>query len=191
MDTCKRMWSENQIGEIAKENVTPGITGVQIEYLGDVIEDGVVARIDFSNNYQQPSVIVSPTASDPTPFLEMPAPTTKTLFGNKSVLGEGNIDLYRHNVQIRRGTTGSESYIYTTLYSSKNTNIDSITDLKTMLNLSADETYPAYGLYNDGSDHQVMYITSYGTYLAVAYMTGALTTSTLTSGSVTDTIKTI
>ncbi len=190
MDTCKRMWSENQIGEIAKENVTPGITGVQIEYFEGVIENGVVARIDFSNNYQQPYVVVSPTAPDPTPFLEMPAPITKTLFGSK-VLGEGNIDLYRHNVQIRQGTTGSERYIYTTLYSSKKTNIDSITDLNRMLNLSAGETYPARGLFNDGADHQVMYITPSGANLAVAYMTGALTTTTLSSGVVTDTIKTI
>ena len=190
MDTCKRMWSENQIGEIAKENAV-GITGVKIEYLEGVIEDGVVARIDFSNNYQQPYVIVSPTAPDPTPMLEMPAPVTKTLFGNKSVLGEGNIDLYRHNVQIRQGTTGSEKYIYTSLYSSKKTNIDSITDLKTMLNLSAGETYPAHGLFNDGADHQVMYITPVGANLAVAYMTGSLTTTTLSSGVVTDTIKTI
>lgn len=188
MDTCKRMWSENQVAEIAKENA---ITGVKIEYTEGVIENGVVARIDFSNNYQQPYVIVSPTAPDPTPFLEMPAPITKTLFGNKSVLGEGNIDLYRHNVQIRQGTTGSERYIYTTLYSSKKTPINSITGLKTMLNLSASETYPARGLFNDGADHQVMYITPSGANLAVAYMTGALTTTTLSSGSVTDTIKTI
>lgn len=115
----------------------------------------------------------------------------KTLFGNQSIVGTGNIDLYRHNVQIRRGTTGSEKYIYTSLYSSKNTPIDSLTDLKTMLNLSASETYPAYGLYNDGTDHEVLYITPVGANLAVAYMTGALTTTTLSSGSVSDTIKTI
>lgn len=115
----------------------------------------------------------------------------KTLFGNQSIVGTGNIDLYRHNVQIVRGATGSERYIYTSLYSSKNTPIDSLTDLKTMLNLSASETYPAYGLYNDGADHEILYITPVGANLAVAYMTGALTTTTLSSGVVTDTIKTI
>lgn len=189
MDTCKRMWSENQIGEIAKENVTPGITGVQIEYLEGVIENGVVARIDFSNNYQQPYVIVSPTAPDPTPFLEMPAPITKTLFGNKSVLGEGNIDLYRHTVKITQGTTGSQNMIYTTLYSSKKTPINSITGLKTMLNLSASETYPAYGTVSSGQP--ALYLQAIGANLAVNYMTGSMTSQTLSSGVVTDTIKTI
>ena len=186
MDTCKRMWSENQVAEIAKENVQ---AGVQIEYTEGVIENGVVSRIDFSNNYQQPYVIVSPTASDPTPFLEMPAPITKTLFGNKSVLGEGNIDLYRHNVQIRQGTTGSENFIYTTLYSSKKTNIDSITDLKKMLNLSAGETYPAHGTVQSGQP--ALYLQTIGANLAVNYMTGSMTSQTLSSGAVSDTIKAI
>lgn len=184
MDTCKRMWSENQVAEIAKENA---ITGVNI-YSGG--KRGTITNITFDSDIYNTPTVGGPTggAQD---WLIMPTPKTKTLFGNKSVLGEGNIDLYRHNVQIRQGTTGSERYIYTTLYSSKKTPINSITGLKTMLNLSASETYPARGLFNDGADHQVMYITPSGANLAVAYMTGALTTTTLSSGSVTDTIKTI
>lgn len=188
MDTCKRMWSENQIGEIAKENVTPGITGVKIEYLGGVIEDGVVARMDFGNNYEQPYVIVSPTAPDPTPMLEVPAPLTKKLFG-KSVLGEGNIDLYRHTVKITQGTTGSQNFIYTTLYSSKNTPIDSINDLKTTLNLSASETYPAYGEVQGGEP--VLYLQKVGSNLNVYYMADSVASQTLSSGRVDDWIKTI
>lgn len=135
------------------------------------------------------SIYLPGTTSEPITLLA--DNNVKTLFGNQSIVGTGNIDLYRHNVQIRQGTTGSEKYIYTTLYSSKKTNIDSLTDLKTMLNLSASETYPARGLYNDGADHQVMYITPVGANLAVAYMTGSLTTVTLSSGAVSDTVKTI
>lgn len=122
-------------------------------------------------------------------MLMMPAPATKTLFGNQSVLGEGNIDLYRHNVQIRQGTTGSESFIYTTLYSSKNTPIDSITDLKTMLNLSAAETYPAHGMVQSGQ--AALYLQAVGSNLTVNYMTGSMTSETLSSGVVSDKIKTI
>lgn len=71
---------------------TAGITGVKIEYLGSVIEDGVVARMDFGNNYEEPYAIVSPTAPDPTPYLVVPAPKTKTI-NNTSILGTGNISL--------------------------------------------------------------------------------------------------
>ena len=186
MDTCKRMWSENQVAEIAKENAA-GITGVNI-YSGG--KRGTITNITFDSGIYNTPTVGGPTGGVQD-WLIMPTPVTKTLFGNKSVLGEGNIDLYRHNVQIKLGTTGSERFIYTTLYSSKNTNIDSLTDLKTVLNLSVSETYPAYGLYNDGADHQVMYIKPVGANLAVAYMTGSLTTTTLSSGVVTDTIKTI
>ncbi len=51
---------------------------------------------------------------------------TKTLFGNQSIWGEGNIDLYEHDVVI----TKSNAAAYLTIYSSKNTKIDSLTDLK-------------------------------------------------------------
>ena len=157
MDTCKRMWSENQIGEIAKENAA-GITGVQIEYLGGVIEDGVVARLDFSNNYQQPYVIVSPTAPDPTPFLEVPAPVTKTLFGSKSILGTGNIDLYRHQLTFTTANNVNASKKgYAVIYSSKKTQIKSLANLETILGNTF--VLPVYGQYVtlDGGDNEHFY----------------------------------
>lgn len=113
----------------------------------------------------------------------------KTIFGNQSLVGSGNIDLYRHNVSIRQGTTGSENFIFTTLYSSKNTPIDSLTDLKTMLNLSASETYPAHGWVSGGQ--AALYLQAVGANLAVNFMTGSLTSQTLSSGVVTDVVKTI
>ena len=59
-------------------------------------------------------------------------PTTqfKTLFGNQSIVGEGNIDLYRHYI------TFSESNItyYAVQYiSSNNLPVNSLTDLKTLI----------------------------------------------------------
>ena len=52
----------------------------------------------------------------------------KTLFGNQSIYGSGNIDLYRHTVTVTiTGGTITFSEI-----SSNNLNIDSLTDLKTV-----------------------------------------------------------
>lgn len=50
----------------------------------------------------------------------------KTLFGNQHIVGSGNIDLYEHDLEI----TGTNVDVLVTIYSSKNTKIDSLTDLK-------------------------------------------------------------
>ena len=52
----------------------------------------------------------------------------KTFFGDKSIFGTGNIDLYAHDITITKGTGKA----FLTIYSSKNTNIDSLDDLKTI-----------------------------------------------------------
>ena len=52
----------------------------------------------------------------------------KTFFGDKSIFGTGNIDLYAHDITITKGTGKA----FLTVYSSKNTNIDSLDDLKTI-----------------------------------------------------------
>lgn len=59
----------------------------------------------------------------------------KTLFGNKSIVGTGNIDLFNHDIKIV-GTDPSinvpyEVHVFKT--SSNNFNVDSLTDLKTLL----------------------------------------------------------
>ena len=105
------------------------------------------------------------------------------------ITGSGNINLYRHTVKITQGTTGSQNMIYTTLYSSNNTPIGSLADLKTMLNLSASETYPAYGTVSSGQ--AVLYLQKVGANLSVNYMTGSMTSQTLSSGRVDDWVKTI
>lgn len=59
---------------------------------------------------------------------------TKTLFGDKSIVGSGNIDLYRHNIHIEGETTDSEVWCNMIIISSKNTVVDSLTDLYTLCN---------------------------------------------------------
>ena len=66
-------------------------------------------------------------------------PIFKTLFGDQSIEGEGNIDLYKHIVTITGeadsqgigDTVSVEGYII--FYSSKNLDCNSLTDLKTVL----------------------------------------------------------
>lgn len=57
----------------------------------------------------------------------------KTLFGSQNIHGTGNIDLYRHNIHISAGVSGFGAEIYFTYYSSNNLQVDSLTDLKTLM----------------------------------------------------------
>lgn len=60
----------------------------------------------------------------------------KTVFGSQTIYGSGNIDLYRHvvNVSSAAGATAENRFqALLVVDSSKNTPIDSLTDLKTIL----------------------------------------------------------
>lgn len=61
-----------------------------------------------------------------------PKGNVKTLFGNQSIYGSGNIDLYNHNLVITATATNvSALKALITFTSSSNTKIDSLTDLYT------------------------------------------------------------
>lgn len=55
----------------------------------------------------------------------------KTIFGNQSLIGSGNIDLYRHKIAYTN--TNGDIFGYSTFYSSNNLQCGSLTDLKTLL----------------------------------------------------------
>lgn len=58
----------------------------------------------------------------------------KTLFGNQSIVGSGNIDLYRHNITISVLNSAQPlAWVYITYISSSNLKVDSLTDLKTLI----------------------------------------------------------
>ena len=61
----------------------------------------------------------------------------KTLFGSQSIVGTGNIDLYRHHVKLSKtsstASVTNEYEYYTDIISSQNFPIESLTDLKTYL----------------------------------------------------------
>ena len=64
-------------------------------------------------------------------------PQFKTLFGSQSIVGTGNIDLYRHHVKLSKSSSTaaatSDYEYYTDIISSQNFPINSLTDLKTYL----------------------------------------------------------
>lgn len=102
-------------------------TGTQ--YINVAISPDTNFSIDRYNP-KTDSVMLFNTAGKPSwkPISELSGGQTKTLFGNQSIQGEGNIDLYEHDIVI----TGTNIAAYLTCYSSKNTKIDSLTDLKTL-----------------------------------------------------------
>ena len=63
-----------------------------------------------------------------------PNGNVKTLFGNQSIYGSGNIDLYRHNIHIAGETTDNEVWCNMIIISSNNMVVDSLTDLYTLCN---------------------------------------------------------
>ena len=70
--------------------------------------------------------------------------SVKTLFGNQSIVGVGNIDLYRH---IITATDSGNRELIMSVISSKNLNVKSLTDLKTLLGNTFN--YPASGWSSD------------------------------------------
>lgn len=88
---------------------------------------------------------ISHSVTEPTSkllYYDGPMGNVKTLFG-QSIYGSGNIDLYKHNLHIV-GTTAEKTDMYCQIISSSNLNIDSLTDLQTIL--ANNELVCAFGL---------------------------------------------
>lgn len=100
----------------------------------------------------------------------------KTLFGNQNILGTGNIDLYEHDLVITKANAAA----YLTIYSSKNTKIDSLNDLKLICGDSFIKSATGYvGSKNVVAINQTSLLLADGT------------TEILTNTTFTDTVTTI
>lgn len=92
-----------------------------------------------------------PTKSGVNSYTFLTDANVKTLFGDKNIVGSGNIDLYRHIIKF--GTKSAEYpsgiYAYAVVISSKNLIVDSITDLKTLLGNTFE--YPLMGICSKNS----------------------------------------
>lgn len=107
----------------------------------------------------------------------------KTLFGNQNIHGTGNIDLYRHNIHISAGISGFGAEIYFTYYSSKNLQVDSLTDLKTLMGNEFEEAVSG----NTSTNLPVLYISQTG----FRVQTSDYTWAGMASMTFTDTVTTI
>lgn len=112
----------------------------------------------------------------------------KTLFGNKSIVGTGNIDLYQHNISYTSTDSDKLVKIRFIVISSKNLVVDSLTDLKTLLGNTF--TYPVNGA-NSTNNQSIYEITETG------YKSGATpyvlydTVTAYPAGTWTDTVTTV
>lgn len=113
--------------------------------------------------------------------------SVKTLFGNQSIVGSGNIDLYRHivelNINIGNGVTA-----YAVIISSKNLIIKSLADLKTVLGNTFN--YPIQGFgQTDSSEGIIAYLmTDHSVYCNTSNTTTSVSWANVT---ISDTVTTI
>lgn len=112
------------IGTLGNDNVMPAYLKLTTSGIAYMLGSSAVSNALFSGG---------------------PIGNVKTLFGNQSIYGSGNIDLYRHIVWIKNDTSGHKVYITVHVISSSNTPIDSLTDLFTVLSAYANEWYPCNG----------------------------------------------
>lgn len=97
----------------------------------------------------------------------------KTLFGNHSIIGKGNIDLFKHSI---KGTAGNSTF-YLRYYSSNNLKANSLTDLKTLFGPTFEESC--------SGSNGIMAITE----SKVLFEDG--TSASISGYTITDTVKTI
>ena len=129
--------------EVGGETTNVGPAGISIS------DGSITLSINLSNDS-----FINYTGTDGMPLGDVligggPKGNVKTLFGNQSIYGSGNIDLYKHNLHIV-GTTSETTDIYCQITSSNNLNIDSLTDLQTIL--ADNECVCSFGIARVWSD---------------------------------------
>lgn len=111
----------------------------------------------------------------------------KTIFGNQSLVGEGNIDLYKHTIKIE-DVDKTNIEVYLTIYSSKNTKVDSLTDLKLLLGDTFTESCTGVA---KGTNFGIPYCITETAIKVMFPTTKQLTTIVLTNMTYEDTVTTI
>lgn len=128
-----------------------------------------------------------PMKSGVNAYILLTEQTVKTLFGNQSIVGAGNIDLYRHIVELNINT-GNGVTAYAVIISSKNLIIESLADLKTVLGNTFN--YPIQGFgQTDSSEGIIPYLmTDQSVYCNTSYTTSPVSWANVT---ISDTVTTI
>ena len=115
----------------------------------------------------------------------------KTLFGNKSIYGSGNIDIYKHQIYLNKAANATiqKGNIKITAYSSNNLKVDSMTDLKTLLGNTFEITANGYVIQSGG---ELVHVTSITESSAWGYRTdGSEHATSLSEFTITDNVLTI
>lgn len=143
----KRMFDENEIKDIAVEQVEGNYIPIKDFKSGPFQIPQVGYNKDLYWILCDVNAVYSSIAQrTPTGTLRAAAPTQddecvikgslKTIFGNQSLVGEGNVDLYKHSIKGKSGT----STFYLRLYSSNNLKVNNLADLKTLLGAPFEES---------------------------------------------------
>lgn len=132
-DTAKRMWSKNDITSIAEEDYVKKAyapQGQQLVYLSSYNlpnDSGYVSQGHEAYTFPRRDANGCLSVSNPVKDDDaVNKGSLKTIFGNQSLVGSGNIDLYEHDITVTKETGKA----YLTIYSSVNTKVDSLNDLK-------------------------------------------------------------
>lgn len=109
----------------------------------------------------------------------------KTIFGNQPLVGEGNIDLYRHSLSISGATAGTTLNLE--FLSSSNLKCDSVQDLRTLLKISGNKIEFLYGNLYQGPYTQCQLVVS----ADICQFTVGGTSTAINVTTVQDTVTTI
>lgn len=114
-DTCLTFYAENENGEDITISPLFGYddTVVQLSFIYN-LPDGAESYSAYLNLDKTSNILTDKN--------------TKTLFGNQSIYGSGNIDLYRHQLKVKVGG----SVVYFVITSSSNLTIASLQNLTTV-----------------------------------------------------------
>lgn len=112
----------------------------------------------------------------------------RTLFGNQSIVGAGNIDLYLHNIVFTSSDPDKIVKIRFIVPSSNNLEVNSLTDLKTLLGNTF--TYPVNGA-NSTNNQSIYEITETGFKSGTSGYVLYDTVTAYPTGTWTDTVTTV
>lgn len=99
--------------------------------IGKVLNSNTLAIYEGnSNNNRSKNIFIEELPSGVFVAYVLTNVNTKTLFGNQSIYGSGNIDLYEHLIQVKNGDTLICNFV---VISSSNVKVDSVQDFRTVM----------------------------------------------------------
>ena len=111
--------------DMSNQSLFTGCYSSTAMFLCTVISAHELEAIDISYEPNNDKMIINDTSEE-----LLSADNVKTLFGNQSIIGQGNIDLYRHQLQCEI-SEDSNAFLFE-IISSNNLKIDSLQDLTTV-----------------------------------------------------------